>query len=425
MRSLVKQIINDQRYLSILIFCGIILFIVIWYFSFYQHISEEYNISKELKEEILDEIDTYNGMKSQIGKLEGDWNILNDKFLKIIDRIPDKRLMENVTDYLYSIILNNSLKIINYSPSMVAIEKKNIFLPESENEILIEKIPIDITLRGSFLDFNQLLEKMKIGQYRLTTSNVKIEQKETSTVQSINLIAYAYFQTSKNKNTKKPAKIKKNKPEISSTKKETTKNKENSKLNEILDSDIAFLNEFENVPEMWLEPATEPVDTSEQIAESPPKKRTTKIINDDKIKLATKSENDQAKNSIQTSKQKEKDTPIKSYNDLNSIVAIDSKICKKVKNNLPLEIGVSYTTDVGKIFCHVLLNNYTGKHHDVWHIWYLNGELKSKVLIRVPPGKEIPAISNKKIEKTSKGKWKVEIRDKNKMILDTVIFEVV
>ena len=51
--------------------------------------------------------------------------------------------------------------------------------------------------------------------------------------------------------------------------------------------------------------------------------------------------------------------------------------------------------------------------------------LKAKVRIRVRSGKEILAISNRKVDDLDKGDWKVEITDINKMILDTVIFEVV
>ena len=43
----------------------------------------------------------------------------------------------------------------------------------------------------------------------------------------------------------------------------------------------------------------------------------------------------------------------------------------------------------------------------------------------VRPGDEIPAISNRKVNDLDRGGWKIVITDINKMILDTVIFEVV
>ena len=55
----------------------------------------------------------------------------------------------------------NNLKIINFSPSNIAIDKETVMLPELKSEIIVEKIPVDITLRGSFLNFNKFLEMFK------------------------------------------------------------------------------------------------------------------------------------------------------------------------------------------------------------------------------------------------------------------------
>ena len=71
------------------------------------------------------------------------------------------------------------------------------------------------------------------------------------------------------------------------------------------------------------------------------------------------------------------------------------------------------------------VRNNTKKSKVVYHVWYMNGELKAKARIKVRPGKEIPAISNRKVNDLDIGKWKIVVTDVNKMILDTVIFEVV
>ena len=119
-------------------------------------------------------------MQSQIRTMQGDWEALNDEFQTVIERIPDKRIYESVTDYLYSLIINHGLKIQNYSPSNAAIDKKDIFITETGEELLIEKIPIDITVKGSFISFGQLLESMLTSQFRLTASNIEVAQKDES-----------------------------------------------------------------------------------------------------------------------------------------------------------------------------------------------------------------------------------------------------
>ena len=122
-------------------------------------------------------------------------------------------------------------------------------------------------------------------------------------------------------------------------------------------------------------------------------------------------------------------TPVavnKTNNLYNSIEVLESKVCKKVKNNQPLYPGKRFPIDIGKVYCHSLLNNNSGKHNDIYHIWYMNGNLKAKVRIRVREGQEIPAVSHREVGKsTDKGTWKIEITDSDKKILDTVIFEVV
>ena len=134
--------------------------------------------------------------------MQEDWDILNDEFKTVIEKIPDKRLYESVTDYLYSLIINHGLKIQSYSPSNAAIDKKNIIIAESGEEIVIEKIPIDIAVKGSFISFGQLLESMLKSRYRLTASNIQVSQKDLANAQTIKFISYTYFQTVKKANQK-------------------------------------------------------------------------------------------------------------------------------------------------------------------------------------------------------------------------------
>ena len=245
MRSLIQQLINNQRYLSIAIFGSLITFLSLWYFLFYQNINKEYSDSQRTKENINNELKRYRSMHSQLPSMESEWEELNNEFQIVIDRIPDKRLFTNVTDYLYSMIINNGLKIINYSPSNIAIEKKKIYIPDLEDEILVEKIPIDITLKGSFLSFSKLLEDMQDSRYRLTSSDIGIKQKESSLTQSINFIAYAYFQTSKNKKiSPKPQKIQKNEPTELPKKAKSVTSKSNIDADNIVDNKIPLSQEI-------------------------------------------------------------------------------------------------------------------------------------------------------------------------------------
>ena len=107
------------------------------------------------------------------------------------------------------------------------------------------------------------------------------------------------------------------------------------------------------------------------------------------------------------------------------MVVTDVKICKEVKNNSPLYTGNRFSTDIGRIHCYSSINNNSGKANIIYHIWYLNGTLVAKMRIRVAKGEGVASFSNRDITSSDKGKWKVEITDSDKKILDTIIFELV
>ena len=410
-----ENFLKNQKYLAITIFSILLIISSSWYFIIQKNLKTKHKKSKQIKNSLSSQVIKYKNMQSQIKTMQGDWEALNDEFQTVIERIPDKRIYESVTDYLYSLIINHGLKIQNYSPSNAAIDKKDIFIAETGEELLIEKIPIDITVKGSFISFGQLLESMLTSQYRLTASNIEVAQKDLATSQTIKFISYAYFQTVKNQ-----SKLIKRKPftknNLISEKKVTPLKK--AEAEKAVDKTVQINSDsLEGVPEMWLEPATEPIDDSVPIEE--PVTLKTPVAEQVKPVKKTKP--------IKEKKPEKEIIPIQTnkYTDFHSVIVLESKMCQKVKNNQPIKPGTQFPLDIGKVFCHSLLNNNSGKHSDIYHIWYLNGDLKAKVRIRVRSGKEIPAISHREFGNSDKGRWRIEITDGDKKILDTIIFELV
>ena len=410
-----NRFLKNQRFVFISIFGGLILVGLSWYFLFYVGLSKEHRKFRHIKKMLTSDVQKFREMESQMITMQTEWDTLNSTFGTVIDKIPDKREFEIVTDYLYSLIMNHGLKIKTFSPSNAAIEKKTILLPETGNEIMVEKIPIDISLTGSFINFGQLLEAMLTSRYRLTTSNIEIIQKGSASA-TINLISYTYFQSIKSKplaQTKVSRNKKKNPP---------LKNTSNAKVSTTgkmdataaVDKTIKVPDSLQGVPEMWLEPATESIDESQLVTKSMPVT---------KPELVKPKKKDPALAPV--IKKENSDVVPETKQDFHSIVILDSKVCKKVKNNQPMGPGRRFSTDIGRVYCHSLLNNNSGKHNDIYHIWYMNGELKAKVRIRVRNGQEIPAVSHREVAESDKGTWKVEITDSDKKILDTIIFELV
>ena len=417
---MIDKILKNQKYLFGAIFGGFTLVFMCWYFLVQKGLSEEYSKTKREKKSLSSKIAQSKRLKTKMSSLESEWDLLSDELETIINRIPDKRLYDSVIDYVYTLIINKGLVVQNFSASKATIDRKTLLMPENGDEVIIEKVPIDIVLRGSFLNFGKLLETMKNGKYRLTAVNIDINQKKAGGAQEISLICFAYFKTIKR------GKVAQN--VLPKVKKVVQNNPRVDNQSDIKESEIASVidvkktslpDSIEGVPEMWLEPATEPVEESTQeVAYIEEKKITKKEIK--KAKIEVKSED----KPIQKEDVKSPETENVQLSS-NTIEILNSKVCKKVKNNQPLYPGKRFPSDIGKVYCHSLLNNHTGKYKDIYHVWYMNGSLKAKVRIRVREGGEIPAVSQRQVAKSDKGTWRIEITDSDKKILDTVIFEVV
>ena len=247
-----NELLKNQRNIFVAISSGILLLVIIWYFGFHQSAAAAYSDIQQSQKSLTSKRNKYRRMESEIINIRDEWYSLNEEFEIVIRRIPDKSFIDNVSNVLYNMIKNNGLSIINYSPSNIAIDKKTIIMPESEDEIIIEKIPIDITINGSFLNFGKLLDNMTESRYRLTASNIDIAKNNNSSKQVIKFISYAYFQTAVKKEyiaeTVKPkSKIKNPKP----------------KEPELTSTNIRPEDAPENIPEWMFEPATEPIVESE------------------------------------------------------------------------------------------------------------------------------------------------------------------
>ena len=417
------KLLKNQRLLSVSIFGGLALLYLFWYYLIHYDLAKQHRMKTNAREVFSAQVKKFSGMESQLISMEKEWEMMNDQFISVIEKIPDKRLYDSVTDFLYNMIANHGLKIQKFEPAGASLEKKTILIPETNNEITVEKIPVDINVKGSFINFGQLLESMSTSRYRLTASNIEIMKNKKAQNQTIKFICYAYFQSQLNStsqagkttisNRTSPRPSVNDRAEIPSQV-EKEKIALNKKPKTLPDS-------LEGVPEMWLEPATEPVEES-VVAEAPipnPKPKAKEKVSQ-KREIKTKK--------VDPILKEEKDTPTKAEkvtDFYDKIEILNSLVCKKVKNNQPLYPGKRFPTDIGKVYCHSLINNNSGKQNDIYHIWYRDGNLKAKVRIRVRQGKEIPAVSHREVANSDKGTWKIEITDSDKKILDVVIFEVV
>ena len=388
------KILKSQKYIFILLFSSITVLVLMWYSMFYKPLTLDYKKLSKEKTTIQSELDLNKKLSNQIVGLSTNWQILNKDFDDIISKIPKKSSLNKITTDLFNLIKLSGLKIKDFTPSSLALESKNIIKPETGEEITIEKLPIDITVTGSFIDFGKLLDSMLETYYQITTSDINITREDGGLNQRIKFISNIYLYESKY--------IPEKKKERSIVKKATEKvnilKQSQKRANRPSDAP-------DDIPDWMFEPITESEDLS-QINKSTP-------TQGDKVEITT------------TQKETESVEDSFAGNVYHKMVVTDVKICREVKNNSPLYTGTRFSTDIGRIHCYSSTNNNSGKSNIIYHIWYMNGTLVAKVRIRVAKGEGVASFSNRDINSNDKGKWKVEITDSDKKILDTIIFELV
>ena len=186
------KFLKNQKYIAISLYSFIIISFSIWYFGFYQKLTVDHKKLLNTKKSLKSQLAANKKMAKRINDLNQDWNVLNEDFEYLINKIPKKSSYDRLTTDLFKLINRNGLKIKDFAPSNFALETKNIIKPNTGEEIQIEKIPIDITVTGSFIDFGKLLDSMIDSYYQMTTSDIDIVKEEGGLNQRIKFITYIY-----------------------------------------------------------------------------------------------------------------------------------------------------------------------------------------------------------------------------------------
>ena len=149
--------------------------------------------------QLQNEKNKYSQIKNKFPAIEKEWNSLKEELTTLINKIPTDSQFDNVTKMLFSLLEKNKLAIDNFNPSLAPLDEKQIISPETQEMILVEKYPIDVELRGSFINFGNFLDQLAFSNYYLTISNIQISQNQYSEgEQKISFISYIYTKNSSN-----------------------------------------------------------------------------------------------------------------------------------------------------------------------------------------------------------------------------------
>ena len=183
------------------LFIGIIGFVSLscagWYFMYFSELNNSLESISDSYNQLKSEKSKYTQIKNKFPLIEKEWTELKEELTTLINKIPTDSQFDNVTKMLYSLMEKNKLAIDNFNPSLAPLDEKQIIVPETQETLTVEKYPIDVELRGSFIDFGNFLDQLSFTNYYLTISNIQISQNPYNEgEQKISFISYIYTKNS-------------------------------------------------------------------------------------------------------------------------------------------------------------------------------------------------------------------------------------
>ena len=183
------------------LFIGIIGFVFLscagWYFMYFSELNNSLENISNSYNQLKSEKSKYTQIKNKFPLIEKEWTELKEDLTTLINKIPTDSQFDNVTKMLFSLMENNKLAIDNFNPSLAPLDEKQIRVPETQETLIVEKYPIDVELRGSFIDFGNFLDQLSFTNYYLTISNIQISQNPYNEgEQKISFISYIYTKNS-------------------------------------------------------------------------------------------------------------------------------------------------------------------------------------------------------------------------------------
>ena len=194
---------DKQKNLFISIIGFLLLSCAGWYFMYFNELNNSLESISDSYNQLKSEKSKYTQIKNKFPLIEKEWTELKEELTTLINKIPTDSQFDNVTKMLYSLMEKNKLAIDNFNPSLAPLDEKQIIVPETQETLTVEKYPIDVELRGSFIDFGNFLDQLSFTNYYLTISNIQISQNPYNEgEQKISFISYIYTKNSYNNSSK-------------------------------------------------------------------------------------------------------------------------------------------------------------------------------------------------------------------------------
>jgi hypothetical protein len=105
---------------------------------------------------------------------------------------------------------------------------------------------------------------------------------------------------------------------------------------------------------------------------------------------------------------------------LTAQISVEAEIAGQIVDRMPQDVGTSFPADVGQLFCWTRLTGATGT--TIHHVW-IHGDMEFPVAQAIG-GSPWRTWTSKTIPAEWAGDWRVEIRDEDGDVLETLRFTV-
>ncbi len=102
-------------------------------------------------------------------------------------------------------------------------------------------------------------------------------------------------------------------------------------------------------------------------------------------------------------------------------ITVEVQIATDVVDRIPVDSGSAFAADVGSLWCWTRVSGAEGK--TLSHVW-IHGPHERTLTLPAIGGSPWRSWSNKNIPEDWTGEWRVEIRDEDGSVLETVTFTV-
>ena len=185
---------NDVKRKLIGLFVAILTIIAGWYFFIHFPISDELAPLEARIDFIQNQMSKVEEMGGGISKLIDDLEDVRDKVMLLKDKLGSTLTVDSILLQMRVLAVKHGLQVHTLAPklSLNAFDDEHLYNKESVNGLV--KLPLDLRLRGEYLNFVKFMDGMKEEGIPYSVEDLRIRRKvDELPILSFQVVIYLYL----------------------------------------------------------------------------------------------------------------------------------------------------------------------------------------------------------------------------------------